>query len=79
LVTLSIRYGAILGSGTAIASMEDAMCYEERYFFEWTRKAAQKRDELKSQPDRGRSDARPERAAPKPTPPKEVERELEPV
>ena len=55
------------------------MCYEERYFFEWTRKAAQKRDELKSQPDRGRSDARPERAAPKPTPPKEVERELEPV
>jgi hypothetical protein len=59
--------------------MEDAMCYEERYFFEWTRKAAQKREEAKPQSEGRKPAVQPERAALKPTPPREVERELEPV
>jgi hypothetical protein len=59
--------------------MEDAMCYEERYFSEWTRKAAQKREETKRQAESRRPAVQPERNAPSPTPPREVERELEPV
>ena len=55
------------------------MCYEERYFSEWTRKAAQRREELKSHQERPKPDVRPERIAPKPAQPREVERELEPV
>jgi hypothetical protein len=55
------------------------MCYEERYFFEWTRKAAQRREEPKSHQERPKPEVRPERAEPKPTQPSEVERELETV
>jgi hypothetical protein len=59
--------------------MEDAMCYEERYFSEWTRKAAQKREKVKPQAEDRKPAVQPERAPLRPTPPREVERELEPV
>ena len=55
------------------------MCYEERYFSEWTRKAAQKREKVKPQAEDRKPAVQTERAALKPTPPREVERELEPV
>jgi hypothetical protein len=54
------------------------MCYEERYFSEWTRKAAQKREEVKSRTEHRGLD-RLEPTTPKPAKPSEVERELEPA
>jgi hypothetical protein len=59
--------------------MEDAMCYEERYFAEWTRKAARKREEAKPRAEDHKPAVQPERTAPKSAPPREIERELEPV
>jgi hypothetical protein len=55
------------------------MCYEERYFSEWAKKAAWKREETRSATERRKPDARPERPKQEPTKPEEVERELEVV
>jgi hypothetical protein len=55
------------------------MCYEERYFSEWAKKAARKLEEQRSTTERRKPDARPERPKQEPTRPEEVERELEVV
>ena len=38
------------------------MCYEERYYSEWTRRNAQKREEAKPAAERPKPEIRPDRA-----------------
>jgi hypothetical protein len=78
---LSTPGGAILtpGSPQQIHCKEQAMCYEERYFSEWAKKAARKREETRSATERRTPDAQPDRPKQEPTRPEEVEHELEAV
>lgn len=57
------------------------MCYEERYFSEWARNKARKRDEQQPKVDQRRvSEPRPERTKQEPArTPEKVERDLETV
>jgi hypothetical protein len=67
------------GEPTTNHCKEQAMCYEERYFSEWAKKTARKREETRSATEQRKPDARPDRPKQEPTKPEEVERELEAV
>ena len=57
------------------------MCYEQRFFKSWTKRTAQKREEIKPDMERARPDVHPVRPAPRReiTRRQEVERELEEI
>jgi hypothetical protein len=57
------------------------MCYEERFFRLWTKRKAQKREEIKPEIRRARPDVQPIRPVPERevTRRKEVEREFEEI